>query len=609
MSADPIIYCLERVTDYRGFEQLCSALLADNGYSEIEPLGGTGDKGRDASIRSDETGQTIIFAYTVRSDWRAKLNADCNRVHETGHTPDVFVFVCAATLSASEKDYCHSLVKERYGWALDLYDLERIRAQLRGPQRHLIAQHPNIFTPPFFRQRGGESTAESRDTILIDHVIADHALATWLARRLSLAGFRTWCYGTAPLAGENADDTVRSLLEARAQLYLPIISTSSLSYTTFLERCVIAATTEDFVVPCYASGDLNAEAPSRVARLMGADFNSSWIGGLDQLLQKIEALGIEAALGSERGRQIALRDYLPAQVTVDTPEPIFANVFSLTLPPTMLVYDLPRQLTGNEKSHVRARWPFVELSARRVAAFGPPPRDAILVGGAEHDTEFIWEETFEQDGRRTFDIAKELARRSIDVACAESGLRFCSDRKLFYFPPGESKDWKQPIQHVDGRTTTIQLTGKRTKGWGGRASRFHYQLAPRFRPQRDPETGTWDVVVNLYIRVTATDGTVFQGKNIGRHQKAVSKSWWNKELFARLLAMIQALQNPEGKVQIGEGNRAVVMETTPLGWQCPVGLDVLALSGTSDLGEELAQCNSDDDDRFGSLSTEKSKEP
>lgn len=245
MSADPIIYCLERVSDYRDFERLCSALLASAGYPRIDPLGGTGDEGRDAIIKSDEAGLKISFAYTVRSDWRVKLASDCKRVHDKGHDPDLFVFVCTEALSASEKDFAHKSVAEKYGWKLDLFDLERLRVQLVGPQRYLIAQHPSIFTPPFFPQRGGQSVAESRDTLLIDHVASDHALATWLARRLSLAGFRTWCHGTAPLAGENADETVRKLLEARASHYLPVISTTSLSDTMFLERCTIAATKED----------------------------------------------------------------------------------------------------------------------------------------------------------------------------------------------------------------------------------------------------------------------------------------------------------------------------------------------------------------------------
>lgn len=140
MSADRIVYCLERVSDYRDFERLCSALLAGTEYPGIDPLGGTGDGGRDAIIRTDSSGRRIVFAYTVRGDWDTKLKSDCKRVKELGHNPSVFVFVCTEALNAADKDRAHDLVSMTYGWTLDLYDLERLRVQLVGPQRHLLAQ-------------------------------------------------------------------------------------------------------------------------------------------------------------------------------------------------------------------------------------------------------------------------------------------------------------------------------------------------------------------------------------------------------------------------------------------------------------------------------------
>jgi hypothetical protein len=47
MAADPIIYCLEHVTDYDQFERLCHDLMVLEGYHHLEPLGGSKDKGRD----------------------------------------------------------------------------------------------------------------------------------------------------------------------------------------------------------------------------------------------------------------------------------------------------------------------------------------------------------------------------------------------------------------------------------------------------------------------------------------------------------------------------------------------------------------------------------
>lgn len=595
MSADPILYCLERVSDYRDFERLCSVLLAGAGYPGIDPLGGTGDEGRDAIIRSDESGRKIGFAYTVRSDWRVKLGADCRRLLEKGHRLNAFVFVCTEALSASDKDFAHKFVAEKFGWTLDLFDLERLRVQLAGPQRHLLAQHSAIFTPPFFPQRGGQSVALSRDTIVIDHVLADEALATWLARRLSLAGHRTWCRGTAPLAGENADETVRTLLETRASCYLPMITDTSLGDSVFLERCTIAGTKEDFVLPCNAGVGQDARMPSRLAKLVSASFGASWKIGLDQVRARLATLGIQPSLVEGRGREIALRDYLPTKVTVAMPEPVFANVFPLQLPKSMLIFDLKRSLTETEAGELRQKWAYVESSAFRLLAFSPPPPRAIPATGVARTPEFSWEDITHKDGKKTRDIAKELAWRSLNVVCAEKGLEYCVDRKVFYFPERQSGEWNQPIEHVDGQHTTVQLTGERTKGWGDRADRFLYQLAPLFRPQYD-ESGGWCVVLKIYIRVTTLNGKVFEGKEIGRRRKIVSRSWWNKQWLARLLGVVQALQTSAGKIEIGLGNRAVVMGTKPLSWECPVGLDVSALSGLSDIGEEIASYRAREDD-------------
>lgn len=410
MSADPITYCLERVSDYRDFERLCSAFLAGVGYPGIDPLGGTGDEGRDAIIRCDEAGRKIGFAYTVRSDWKVKLASDCKRVHEKGHDPNVFVFVCTEALSASEKDFAHNFVAEKYNWTLDLFDLERLRAQLVGPLRHLIAQHPSIFTPPFFPQCGGQSIAESKDTLLIDHVDSDHALAAWLARRLSLSGFRTWCYGTAPLAGENVDETVRRLIETRTCHYLPVISTASMSDSDFLERCTIASIKENFVLPCNLASDSDVRLPSKVAKLVPAYFNASWNTGLSQVLARLGSLGITPSLDLDRGRQIALRDYLPTRVTIATPEPVYANVFPLQLPKTMLIFNVKQPLSDEEIFELRKKWAFVLLSASNLVAFTSPPKAAISLQNIDHtpDSEFLWTDIPHKGGRKTFNIANAV---------------------------------------------------------------------------------------------------------------------------------------------------------------------------------------------------------
>ncbi|CAB3799988.1 hypothetical protein [Paraburkholderia fynbosensis] len=592
MSADPILYCLENLTNYRVFERLCSALLAGVGYIAIDPLGGTGDEGRDAVIIPLEDGRKIVFAYTVRSDWRQKLRSDCNRVLEKGHGPDLFVFACTQALSASEKDWARELLAAEYGWKLDLFDIERMRVQLAGPQKHLLAQHPSIFTPPFFPQRGGQSISASHDTILIDHVPADHAAAAWLARRLTLAGYRTWCQGTAPVQGENVDDTVRQLIESRARLYLPFLSTSGLEDSAFLERCTIAGMREDFVVPCAGSGYVAGRLPSRIAKLEPASFTPSWNTGLQHVLQRLSSLGVPLSHEVERGRQIALRDYFPSSVTVPEPEPVFANAFAVKVPEAMLLFDLVKTLTKSEMSDLRKSWAFAIIHERRVAAFTHPPATAPIRRSAR-PSEVLWSHFPETEGRRTKNVATELIRRSLEVACYEKGLERCMSRDVLYFPAPKVGERKQTVRNVDGRTTWTQLTGQVQKGYGERASKFAYQLSPAFSPKQGPD-GSWEVLLRIYVRVTTLEGVPFEGPEINRRRKIVTKSWWNQKWLRLLLGIVQSLETGPDTIQIGTGPRSVTMSTRPLMWECPVGLDVVALARAPDIGEEIAEYRSRD---------------
>lgn len=488
MSADRIVYCLERVSDYRHFERLCSARLAGTDYSGIDPLGGTGDGGRDAIIRTDAAGRRIIIAYTVRGDWEVKLKKDCNPVKEKNHKPSIFVFVCTDALNAADEDRAHAMVAKEYGWKLDLYDLERLRVLLVSPQRHLLAQHPSIFTPPFFPQSGGQTLEESRATILIDHVDVDHALATWLSRRLTLSGYRTWCRGTAPLAGEDLDVSVRKLIELRGCQYLPVLSEASISDELFLERCGLAAAKESFVLPCSCTSASSSRLPSRLKAVVPANFAGSWNEGLAQVLARLAALGIGPAVEGDLGKQIAFRDYLPSRVTVAKPEPVYANMLSLHLPSAMLIIELARTLNEAETSELRSRWAFVELSPGRLVSLSPPPARSVPQRDHGPHPEFSWTDISHRYGKRTEDLAKELVRRGLEMVCLQKGLKYCDDRKVFYFP-AENSEWTQAIRHVDGRPTRVQLTGERNKKRGETVQTTLFQLAPKFRPQPTASRG------------------------------------------------------------------------------------------------------------------------
>ncbi len=592
MSADPIIYCLEHLTDYRQFERLCSDVMAGSGHSNIEPIGGSVDRGRDALHRSAD-GLTI-FAYTVRSDWRRKLEQDCTRIQEEQHSPRHIVFVCISSITGHEKDDAQAFVQTRFGWTLEIYELERLRILLASPLRHLVAQHPAIFCPPWFPQRGGLSVSTSADTIVIDHLPEDHALATWLDRKLTLSGFQTWCFGIAPLAGDDANESVRVLIDRRAVQYVPVLSRDSLADRDFMDRCGAAGARDGLVLPCWAEQLFDLLGTSRLGRVEPARFYESWSVGIQDVLKSLQSRGIAPRYQADQGRSIALRAYVPEPVTKAEPERIFANVFRVSLPKPILVYELEEVLNEEAINTLRRTWPFVLVNPQTVLAFHEPP-DSVPRARGKRPREYAWADYEESEGKPTINVVKELVRRSLDVACARAGLAWCDDRHVFYFSLDQGHNRNVSFTHVDGRHTHVAVTGDRQLGWGERASHFRYQLAPQFRVGRD-EAGDWWVTMRLYIRVTDLDGTPYQLKEITRRRKAVTKSWWNKEWLARLLGVMQALKGASEHIEVGGGRRAVTVSSVPLQWECPIAIDVEAMTRFEGFQKEMAEARDTDED-------------
>lgn len=146
MVLDPIVYCLEIITDYTAFERLCNDLMVLEDYPDLEPLGGFADQGRDAIHQARKDGRLTIFAYSVEKDWEGKLNRDCKRIHEYGHTTDSIVFITTGRVSTTKREKAKSRIKDDYRWDLRIFGLEKLRLLLRIKHPNVIDLHPGLFS-------------------------------------------------------------------------------------------------------------------------------------------------------------------------------------------------------------------------------------------------------------------------------------------------------------------------------------------------------------------------------------------------------------------------------------------------------------------------------
>ncbi len=599
MGADPLIYCLEHLTDYDQFERLCHDVMALDGYRGIEPLGGVKDKGRDAIHLDRTTGMNTVFAYSVREDWRRKLESDAAKVHGHGHRCERLAFLCSSSITPSERDDAVKFIQTTYGWGLDLYGLERLANMLRSSHKEVVAQHPHIFCPPFFPAGGGLSFSTSHDHVLVDHVDADAGLAHWLSRRLTLAGFSVWCRGLAPLAGSSVNETGRRLLDSRAFRYVCILSPASVNQPDFGSRrsaahAVASLRGTSLVVPALARPIDPSCVDEETRRVAHARFDESWGDGLRQVEQVLASAGCPRK--RDGAKELALRSYFPTALVSSEPETVYSNLFRVTkVPQAILRFGHQKAV---DEDALAGRWAFRKTNDTELLSFERPPPELVDELGITELGGDLWSRVQKVDGVLTEHLLKELIRKTVYAECRRRGLQYCEQRKLVFFPFGLLKNDTLRLTQPDGSPSSFAVAGERSYGKAERGNKFRYHIAPVFVPRGDPQSG-FDLIVRIRVRITDVAGQLYPGPGSNARRKKLCKSWWNQEWLNRLIGVMQFLAADQDVIAIrGNADECLVIDRTPRTWESPVRLNEEALleSGPAPDEEELHPFTEDEED-------------
>ena len=87
MSLDIVEIALEHFTDHSDFEKIATEIMRDVGYSNIKPLGGVADKGRDAICESyflSEGLNNSVFQYTLEEYLPGKIKDTIVKLNNAG---------------------------------------------------------------------------------------------------------------------------------------------------------------------------------------------------------------------------------------------------------------------------------------------------------------------------------------------------------------------------------------------------------------------------------------------------------------------------------------------------------------------------------------------
>lgn len=580
MGADPIIYCLQQVTDYDQFERFCTDLMTAEGYENIEPLGGRGDKGRDAiRISRSNPDDITIFAYSVREDWFKKLTEDSNRIKDVGHKLNRLVFCCTSHYSATERDKAIEFIQQNFCWRLEIYGLERIRNLLATVHERIITKHTQIFTPPFFSKAGGQTLSYSPDLIIIDFANSDEALASWLAKKLKLHGFLVWCRSIDPIAGESINDTIDSLLEHRAASYLAILSQSAfednnLSYRRSSALKIGKKKPVPFLIPIISQPIYDEFLDSNLRSLEKIHFFDSWYSGLNKLLEVLEAMNCPIF---QDGKYFSLNPFFSDDVVIDREESIFSNIFEvIEIPEVIQRFESSTIITQSTKEDLSNRWAFRQVNESTFLSFHhPPQKDAINLkiiknGGA------VWSLVKSIDNISIKNLVPELIKKSLFVECLKKGLLLCSNTLLPYFPKNLLKSDRVYFDHLDGTKSYVKMSGERKYYKPHASENYKYNLSPKFYVS-ERNGGSYGVILHIYIRLTDFSGKPLEVKKIISRRKHLCKNWYNDEWSKRIIAIMKFIANGQN-ISIGTNDEdKIIISASPVMWTVPVSINEKAL--------------------------------
>ena len=594
MAAKLTIYCLEKLTDYFEFEHLCNGLMSLEGYNSIEPLGGFSDKGRDA-IHVNKSNETTIFAYSVREDWRAKLAEDAEKIHKHGHACNQLVFITTGEITPNKRDEAITLIRNEFGWRLDLFDVKRLQILLDINYPQIKEQYPGIFPPELLAVQNQPNISTKRDHLFINSVPEDRVLSDWLTKKLTAEGYLVWCEQFKLLGGEKYPDDVDDAIKNRTFRFLGLYSRASLRNPEIMRQRSLALNIanerqQDFVIPLNVDGVSDSQLDQVTKVLKFIPFQDNWAAGLKQLLEKLKSINSPQSL--PQGKQIAAEAFLEKDILSEETETLFSNCLRIhQIPEVIHRFKVQDVISEERLETLKWEWSYRKFNYNTFFSFHQPPSSIIEEYPIIETVDALWSKVEKIDGIWSLNLVSELIRKSLIVKCCQKGLKYCPETELLYFPLNLVENNRINYTRPDGSKTYVNARGKRTYLPG---REYLYSLAPSFYVRQDL-FNDFTTLIRIRIRLSDTEGNPLKGKRmIDSRRKHLCKNWWNNDWFNRILAVSQFLADGE-KITIGEQqDEQIIVDTIPLHVNAPTGINESVLDKLSYERSELLRIHDDE---------------
>jgi hypothetical protein len=131
MSYDETALALDTLTDHVAFERLATQLLARAGR-DVRPIGGSGDRGRDAvsGLYRAKGGEELVVTISLKESWDSKIASDINKVVKAGFKPSEVISVTNRATSETKRSALQNKVAKDRKINLTIYDVRWLIVQL-----------------------------------------------------------------------------------------------------------------------------------------------------------------------------------------------------------------------------------------------------------------------------------------------------------------------------------------------------------------------------------------------------------------------------------------------------------------------------------------------
>ena len=422
--------------------------------------------------------------------------------------------------------------------------------------------------------------------LFISYAVEDAPLARWLTLKLTIEGYKVWCFEFQMLGGESFPKEIDAAIKAQTFRMLALVSHHSVKKANpikewTLAQAIGAERKKDFLIPLNVDGVKPTELPWTLADTNWVPFDTAgWASGFKQLLKLLEK--IQAPRPIHDGGAISAHTFIPEGIEITTRETLFSNCVRFKAIPSHIgKYRFTRKRSDKEWKELRTAWPFWRVNDECLLAFSGPP-DSIPADLVEKtDVCWEWARTELIEGIRTRDLMSSLLHRSVTAILVAGGCVLGEKSRALYFPAGLYPKDKLHFADHTGRRTYVATRGKSTFYRRGEAQVCTYYLGFRHNVSQSAN-GEWVVYFKIYLRITDSHQVELDPRQAQSRRKAITHAWWNDKLLYRYFALCEAVRAFQAARRFRDQPTQVLLEPSLVTFAAPGGLDESRFVRTED---------------------------